>query len=69
VMQQGPRKTSFSLKHYNRNVFFYETAGENEVGLTGVTFTIGTDGKATTMTVENLNSEGLGTFTRVPDKK
>jgi hypothetical protein len=37
--------------------------------LTGVTFTIGTDGKATTMTVENLNSEGLGTFTRVPDKK
>jgi CubicO group peptidase (beta-lactamase class C family) len=69
VMQQGPRKTPFSLKHYNRNVFFYETAGENEVGLTGVTFTIGTDGKATTMTVENLNGEGLGTFTRVPDEK
>jgi len=69
VMQQGPRKTPFSLKHYNRHVFFYDTAGENEVGLTGVTFTIGADGKATTMTVENLNSEGLGTFTRVPDKK
>ena len=69
VMQQGPRKTPFSLKHYNRNVFFYETAGENEVGLTGVTFTIGAHGKATSMMVENLNSEGLGTFTRVPDKK
>ena len=69
VMQQGPRKTLFSLKHYNRNVFFYETAGENEVGLTGVTFTIGAHGKATSMMVENLNSEGLGTFTRVPDKK
>ena len=68
-MQQGPKKTPFLLKHYNRNVFFYETAGENAVGLTGVTFTIGADGKATTMTVENLNSEGLGTFTRVPDKK
>jgi hypothetical protein len=33
VMHQGPRKTPFSLKHYNRNVFFHETAGENEVGL------------------------------------
>ena len=69
VMQQGPRKTLFSLKHYNRNVFFYETTGENAVGLTGVTFMIGADGKATNMVIENLNSEGLGMFTRVPDKK
>ena len=69
VMQQGPRKTPFSLKHYNRDVFFYETAGENAVGLTGVTFTIGAHGKATSMVVENLNSEGLGTFARVPDEK
>ena len=68
-MQQGPRKTPFSLKHYNRDVFFYETAGENAVGLTGVTFTIGAHGKATSMVVENLNSEGLGTFARVPDEK
>lgn len=63
-MQQGPKKT-----HYDRDVFFYETAGENAVGLAGVTFTIGADGKATTQTVENLNSEGLGTFARVSDKK
>ena len=69
MMQQGPKKMSFPLKHYNRDEFFYQTAGESAVGLTGVTFTIGAEGKATSMVVENLNSEGLGTFARVPDKK
>jgi len=32
----------------NRDLFAYETEGENGVGATGVTFTIGADGKATT---------------------
>ena len=69
VMEQGPKNTPFSLKHYNRDVFFYETAGENAVGLAGVTFTIGAHGKATSIAVENLNNEGLGVFTRLQDKK
>ena len=59
----------FNLRHYNRDVFFYETTGENAVGLSGVTFTIGADGKAASVMVENLNAEGLGTFRRVSDKK
>jgi hypothetical protein len=33
----------------NRDLFAYETEGENGVGATGVTFTIGADGKATTV--------------------
>jgi hypothetical protein len=68
VMQLGPRKMPFALRHYNRDVFFYETAGENAVGLSGVTFTIGADGRAASVLVENLNNEGLGTFTRVTGK-
>jgi uncharacterized protein DUF3471 len=68
VMQQGPKKIPFLLRHYNRDVFFYETTGENAVGLSGVTFTMGAHGKATSMMVENLNSEGLGMFTHVWDK-
>ncbi len=68
VMLQGPKKMPFALRHYSRDVFFYETAGENAVGLSGVTFAIGANGKAASVMVENLNNEGLGTFTRVPDK-
>jgi hypothetical protein len=55
---------TFPLKHYDRDLFTYETEGENAVGVTGVTFTIGADGLATTVVVENLNLRGEGTFKR-----
>ncbi|MFF7138817.1 MULTISPECIES: hypothetical protein [unclassified Streptomyces] len=38
--------------------------GENAVGLSGVTFTVGSNGRADKVRVENLNTTGLGTFTR-----
>jgi CubicO group peptidase (beta-lactamase class C family) len=62
---EGPHKLTFPLKHYDRDLFTYETEGENAVGGTGVTFTIGADGKATTVIVENLNLRGEGTFKRL----
>ena len=62
----GPRNKSFPLQHYDRDTFTYQTEGENAVGLSGVTFTIGPDGKATEMTVENLNVRGEGAFKRLP---
>jgi CubicO group peptidase (beta-lactamase class C family) len=61
---EGPNKMTFALKHYDRDTFTYETTGENAVGTTGVHFTIGADGKAKTMLVENLNVDKQGTFTR-----
>jgi CubicO group peptidase (beta-lactamase class C family) len=61
---EGPRKMTFPLKHYDRDIFTYKTEGENAVGTTGVTFTIGPDGKATTLVIENLNALGEGTFKR-----
>jgi CubicO group peptidase (beta-lactamase class C family) len=60
----GPRKLTFPLKHYDRDIFTYQTEGENGVGATGVTFTIGPDEKGTTVIVENLNVRGEGTFKR-----
>src|SRR4030095_12114073 len=51
---EGPNKMTFALKHYNRDIFTYETEGENAVGTTGVYFTIGADGKAASVRVENL---------------
>ena len=38
--------------------------GENAVGKSGVTFTIGPEGKANQVVVENLNARGEGTFKR-----
>jgi CubicO group peptidase (beta-lactamase class C family)/pimeloyl-ACP methyl ester carboxylesterase len=62
---QGPKKFTFPLQHYDRDTFTYDTIGENAVGRTGVTFTVGPDGQATQIVVENLNAHGEGTFKRV----
>src|SRR6266550_1139430 len=66
---QGPKKKTFAMKHYDRDTFTYETEDENAVGRTGITFTIGPDGKATQVVVENLNVRGEGVFKRVSDHK
>ena len=62
---EGPKKLTFPLKHYDRDTFTYDTIGENAVGQSGVTFTIGPDGQATQVVVENLNVHREGTFKRV----
>jgi CubicO group peptidase (beta-lactamase class C family) len=61
---QGPKDKTFPMRHYDRDTFTYETQGENAVGRSGVTFTIGPDGKANQVVVENLNVRGEGTFKR-----
>src|SRR6266478_3588399 len=61
---QGPKNKTFPMKHYDRDTFTYETEGENAVGRSGITFTVGPDGKATQVIVENLNVRGEGTFKR-----
>jgi hypothetical protein len=62
----GPQNKSFPLQHYERDTFSYQPEGENAAGPSGVTFTIGPDGKATEMTVESLNVHGEGRFKRRP---
>lgn len=66
---QGPKNKTFPMQHYDRDTFTYETQGENAVGRSGITFTIGPDGRATQVLVENLNVHGEGTFKRVPAEK
>jgi CubicO group peptidase (beta-lactamase class C family) len=66
---QGPKNKTFPMKQYDRDTFTYETEGENAVGRSGITFTIGPDGKAAQVLVENLNVRGEGAFKRVPDQK
>ncbi|CAL9669951.1 D-aminopeptidase [Streptomyces sp. enrichment culture] len=60
TLRLGPEPQTYRLTHYDGDTFSFPTAGENAVGLTGVTFA--PDGKS--VTVEYLDAEGLGTFTR-----
>ncbi|MFF7180004.1 serine hydrolase [Streptomyces sp. NPDC008121] len=60
TLRLGPKPLTYRLTHYDGDTFSFPTTGENAVGLTGVTFT--PDGSS--FTVEYLDTEGLGTFTR-----
>lgn len=62
---QGPKKMMFAIKHFDRDTFTYITQGESAVGTAGIFFHIGADGKATEVTIENLDIDGQGKFTRV----
>ncbi|WP_406169077.1 DUF3471 domain-containing protein [Streptomyces sp. NBC_00996] len=62
-MTLGPQKMSFPLRQYTGDTFSYQTQGEKAVGLSGVTFHTHS-GKATSVTIEHLNANGLGTFSR-----
>jgi CubicO group peptidase (beta-lactamase class C family) len=61
---EGPGRMTFPLAHYDRDTFTYQTIGENASGLTGVTFTVGPDGRAQSVTVRCLNDNGDGVFSR-----
>jgi CubicO group peptidase (beta-lactamase class C family) len=65
----GPQKVAQPMRHYNRDIFTYATSGENAAGASGITFLVSTDGKASAVTVENLNIHGQGTFTRAATKR
>src|SRR5439155_26962174 len=60
---------TFPIKRYARHTFTYETEGENAVGRSGITFTVGPDGMAAQVVVENLNVRGEGTFKRADERK
>lgn len=64
VMALGPGPEELPLTHWDGDVFSYEPTGENAMGISAVTFTVGPDGRATQVVVEALDALGLGTFTR-----
>ncbi|MGH7155869.1 MAG: serine hydrolase [Acetobacteraceae bacterium] len=64
VLTLGPKPLAFPLRHFDRDVFTYQPTGENAYGRSAVAFTIGADGKAVDVTIENLDIDHQGTFTR-----
>jgi CubicO group peptidase (beta-lactamase class C family) len=69
LLRLGPKKTSFALRHWDRDVFLYQPEGENAGGLSAVTFTVGPDRIALRVVIQNLDIHGQGTFTRRPARK
>ena len=66
TLTQGPADdpATYPLEHWDGDIFTYMPSGENANVRAAVTFTMGTDGVATAMTVENLDLQHQGTFTR-----
>lgn len=67
TMTVGPAGMIFPLAHFSRDVFTYMVPGENGQSLSSVTFTIGGEGAADQVVVDNLNLYGAGTFVRPAD--
>jgi hypothetical protein len=63
-MTQGLAKHKFTLNHYDGDLFFYATEGENTVGLSGVRFSLDKNGKAGNIWIENLDAYKMGNFVR-----
>lgn len=64
VLKQGPRQDAFAMRHFDRDVFTYQPSGENAYGPAAATFTVGADRKAVSVTLENLDIDHQGTFSR-----
>ena len=60
----GPAGKRLPLKHFNRDLFLYAPYAENPGWMVAVTFLIGPDGKASQVTLENLDEDGMGTLKR-----
>ena len=61
----GPALRPYALTHFDRDVFTYQPPGENAYGPSAVTFLVGAGGQAERVTIENLDQQGQGTFTRI----
>ena len=62
----GPREMTFSLRHWDGNVFVYAPTGENapDGSISKVTFAMDATGRASSMAIEFYADSGYGDFTR-----
>lgn len=67
VLEVGPAKLEWVLTHWDRDVFLIHPTPEAPDYPSPVTFTIGPDGKATQIQIDELNTNGQGILKRVPD--
>lgn len=69
VLKVGPAGArSYSLTHFDGDLFLTFPDAETPDRPTGVSFVVGPDGKASAMTIEFLDDNHLGTLRRVGDR-
>jgi CubicO group peptidase (beta-lactamase class C family) len=66
VLQMGPQKKPFPLRHFDRDIFTQEMFPEPPAPRSGVFFSVGADRTAQAVLLEAYNDDDQGTFTRVP---
>ena len=66
TLRLGPQRTPFALRHWDGDNYTYEPTGEsaNPGSVSRVTFDRGASGRATSLTIEYYQQDGMGTFTR-----
>ena len=66
MLKIGPAPTEFAFTHIDGNVFTFMPHAENasEGSISTATFATDSSGKATTLTIEWLDQNGIGTFKR-----
>ena len=64
ILHLGPAGRRYPLKHFNRDVFLYTALAESPAWPSSITFTIGPDGKASKITIDDFNADGLGVLAR-----
>ena len=65
-MNLGPGNPGIPLTHWDRDTFIFPLGLESFIGTSGISFIMGSDGKATGAILECLNSGGQGAFQRKP---
>ncbi|MFT3973121.1 MAG: serine hydrolase [Amaricoccus sp.] len=67
VLHLGPQGRPYPPRHLDRDLFLYVSDPEMPQAPAALHFTIGADGRASSLTAESLDSNGPGTLQRVPD--
>jgi hypothetical protein len=69
TLRMGPQKTTFLLRHHDRDAFELLRHGESGENLGAALFGIGPDRQANTVTIEALDLHNQGIFKRRPNRK
>lgn len=64
ALLMGPKNMRFPLTHADRDDFIYQPTGEMATGESAVSFQMGTDGRASAVNLEYLDTQGQGRFIR-----
>ena len=65
ALVKGPDRVTYPLTHWDADTFTYVPVPENPELQATVTFTIGPDGRATSINIGDFDGAGIGTLNRV----